>query len=235
MHFHPSLSSSAYLGGPCCLRRLSSWCRLAGCNKGAGRGCPSLSIRAAAQRHSEEDWQRELSAGSTRSRAAQLNYARVQVPTAGPSQGSSMLKGLEEAAPAAVQDAAAAAPRAPAWLSRWLEKWETLPARYRFVVATSLAFVVCNMVSTRSVQAVQYSGVYWQVVKLHKTVITRSCSYAFAAHYSLTQGYSAQGHFVPWYRQGALLSLQLVASASSLCPPVPSLATWSRRPYLVRA
>ncbi|KAK9791572.1 hypothetical protein WJX73_008883 [Symbiochloris irregularis] len=101
-------------------------------------------LRVSAKKPQEAEWEDELSAGGQRSRTPQLQYARITVPGAAPSPGNTQMRGSEEAS-SAPQEVEVSAAQYPAWLQRLVSKWENLPARHQFVVATSLAFVVCNM------------------------------------------------------------------------------------------
>lgn len=101
-----------------------------------------------AKQQQEAEWEREFVAGSSRSRTPSLQYCRITAPSAAPSPGSSRLTGVEETH--SPSEAGAPSAASPAWLRKLTSTWDDLPARYKMVFATSMAFVVCNMVRARS-------------------------------------------------------------------------------------
>lgn len=96
-----------------------------------------------AKQQQEAEWEREFVAGSSRSRTPSLQYCRITAPSAAPSPGSSRLTGVEETH--SPSEAGAPSAASPAWLRKLTSTWDDLPARYKMVFATSMAFVVCNM------------------------------------------------------------------------------------------
>lgn len=132
----------------------------------------SLSRKSSAA-GSEEAWQSEFLPGSGAARPLQLHAGHIRAVR------SSIRTVEAEAEVLSVPEntdrlsPGEAAPQ-PKWISDATAQWDQLPARYKVVFATSVAFVICNMVWLKSVGR-SLVGIQWVLLRLaDPTLLPRS-------------------------------------------------------------
>jgi len=102
-------------------------------------------ITAAAKRGQyEKDWENEFSPGHRLAKRSQLEFEPLQSSASGSSLDSGSYDGAEDD----YQFNGSQTPANQNVLHKLFGRhWDDLPAKYKLVFATSMAFVLCNMVS----------------------------------------------------------------------------------------
>lgn len=100
---------------------------------------------AARKRQFESDWEKEFSPGHRLAKRSELEFEHIHSS----SSNSSAVSGSFDVAEDDYEFNGNQAPADESVLHRMFGRhWEELPAKYKLVFATSMAFVLCNMVRT---------------------------------------------------------------------------------------
>ena len=132
---------------------LSLSCRLLTCHRRNRSSCcapkPRQSVPTAARRGQfESDWEKEFSPGNRLDKRSQLEFEQVQSLPSSSSldSGSFDVSGSFDGGEVDCEFNGSQAPANQSVLHRLFGRhWEELPAKYKLVFATSMAFVLCNM------------------------------------------------------------------------------------------
>lgn len=132
---------------------LSLSCRLLTCPRTSRSSCcaskPRQSVRIAAKRgHIESDWEKEFSPGNRLAKRSQLEFEQIQSSPSSSSLDSNSfdINGSFDGGEVDCEFNGSQAPANQSIMHRLFGRhWEELPAKYKLVFATSMAFVLCNM------------------------------------------------------------------------------------------